>query len=267
MKLNCYTCYFGDKNEYRTPEGKKAFFPAAGFYYRLAKVLISSWRSTKKNEFNRYKWADASFGVIKALEGAGIRFHIKGIDNVKKLDKPAVIIGNHMSTTETTILPSIIQPITNVVYVMKKELVDYPVFGPVGKARHPIVVGRANPREDLKIVLEDGKSRIRDGRSVVIFPQRTRSEYFDRSKFNSLGVKLAKMSNAYVLPLALLTDAWGNGKYVKEVGKLDPKKEMKLEFGEPFEVTGKGNEEHERVLDFIESRLIEWNRPELIIKP
>ena len=49
---------------------------------------------------------------------------------------------------------------------------------------------------------------------------------FDPTLFNSLGNKLAKRNNVPVIPLALITDAWGNGKYIKEAGKIDPSKPM-----------------------------------------
>jgi 1-acyl-sn-glycerol-3-phosphate acyltransferase len=109
------------------------------------------------------------------MERAGINFHVEGIDNIEKFEGPAVFIGNHMSTLETVALPAFIQPIKPVVYVIKEELTRYPLFGPVAAARHPILVGRANPREDLQIVLDDGSSRLQEGRSIIIFPQKTRS--------------------------------------------------------------------------------------------
>ena len=70
------------------------------------------------------------------------------------------------------ILPSIIRSIKPVVYVIKEELGKYPLFGPIALAREPILVGRENPREDLRIVLEEGSKKIEEGKSVIIFPQK-----------------------------------------------------------------------------------------------
>jgi len=169
-----------------------------------------------------------------------------------------------MSTLETLLLPSFIQPVKSVVYVIKKELTDFPLFGPVAAARHPIIVGRSNPREDLRIVMEEGTKSIQDGRSVIIFPQKTRSAIFDRKSFNSLGMKLAKKNNVPVIPLALVTDAWENGKIIKELGKLNTSKIVHFEFGEPLNIKGNGAAEHEIVLDFIEGKIKEWGRRDLI---
>ena len=190
--------------------------------------------------------------------------NFSGMDNLRKVEGPVVFVGNHMTTLETVVLPSIIQPIKKVLFVVKEELTRYPVFGPVCAAREPIVVGRENPREDLKIVLEEGSKKLQEGKSVIIFPQRTRSTIFEAESFNSLGNKLAKRNNVPVIPIALLTDGWGNGKYIKEAGKIDPTKPVYFAFGEPLTITGTGAEEHQKVIDFIAGKLKEWGRPELV---
>ena len=56
--------------------------------------------------------------------------------------------------------------------------------------------------------MEEGSERLKKGKSVLIFPQKTRSEIFNPKEFNSLGVKLAKKNNVPVIPMAVLTDAW-----------------------------------------------------------
>jgi len=175
-----------------------------------------------------------------------------------------VFVGNHMTTLETMILPSIIRPIKQLVYVIKEELSRYPLFGPIALARDPILVGRENPREDLKIVLEEGSKKLKAGKSIIIFPQRTRSAVLDPALFNSLGNKLAKRNNVPVIPIALITDAWGNGKHIKEVGKIDPNKPVHMAFGEPIYITGNGAEEHQDIINFISNKFREWGRPELV---
>lgn len=261
-----YPKVLADKDEYVTDRSvvKTNWLTRLLFYPRLAQVVYESNRKAKKNIYNRYNWVDASLKTIDAMEKAGLNYHITGMDNLKKFDGPAVFIGNHMSTLETLALPSIIQPVKPVCFVIKKELADYPLFGAVVSARHPIIVGRANPREDLKLVLEEGSDRLKNGRSVIIFPQKTRSKFFDIKSFNSLGVKLAQRNNVYVLPFALLTDAWPNGKVIKEVGKLDPSKKVRFAFGEPFKPESNSSQENQKVIDFIKSKLIEWGREEYI---
>jgi len=239
-------------------------FSSLLFYWRLLKVVKFSNGQTKQKIYDRYNWVASSLEILNAVESIGIKVSVKGMHNLSQFDGPAVIIGNHMSTMETLLLPSFIQPVKSVVYVIKKELVDFPLFGPVAAARHPIVVGRSSPREDLKVVLEEGSKNLEIGRSVIIFPQKTRSAIFDPSSFNSLGIKLAKRNNVPFVPLALITDAWGNGKIIKELGRIDTKKQVHFEFGKCVNVQGNGAAEHQIVLNFISEKFQEWGREDLI---
>ena len=249
------------------PNQKKVIFSSIRFYYDLIKIVKLSNNQTKLKIYDRYNWVASSLAVLKAAEGAGMQINVKGMKHLNDFDGPAVIIGNHMSTLETLLLPSFIQPVRSVCFVIKKQLTDFPLFGQVAAARHPIIVGRTNPREDLKIVMEDGSENLKKDRSIIIFPQKTRTSSFDRTSFNSLGVKLAKKNDVPVIPLALITDAWSNGKIIKELGKININKKVWFEFGEPLKITGNGNEQHEIILNFIENKFIEWNRSDLLVKP
>jgi 1-acyl-sn-glycerol-3-phosphate acyltransferase len=184
----------------------------------------------------------------RALESAGVRLQIAGLEHVAALEGPCVFIGNHMSTLETFVLPVILLPFKQITFVVKRSLVEYPVFGHVMRSRNPITVGRTNPREDLKAVLEGGVERLGGGISLVIFPQTTRVPQFDPKEFNTIGVKLAKKADVPVIPLALKTDAWGNGRLVKDIGRLDPSKTAHFTFGAPMRVQDRGGEEHERII-------------------
>jgi 1-acyl-sn-glycerol-3-phosphate acyltransferase len=128
------------------------------------------------------------------------------------------------------------------------------------KARDPVVVERKNPRADLAAVLEGGEARLRQGTSIVVFPQSTRSLSLDPALFNSIGVKLAKRAGAPVVPLALKTDAWGMGALIKDFGRISPLLPVRFAFGEPLSVTGNGKAEHAAVCAFIGEHLRNWGR-------
>lgn len=262
-----YREILAENDVYATPAEHlgKSIFPSFSYYKKLFAIVLRSNKKVKQKIYDRFNWTDSSFDVLRALESVGIKINITGMENLTKFDGPAVFIGNHMSTLETMVLPSIIQPVKSVVYIIKEELTTYPMFGPVAAARHPICVGRSNPRDDLKIVMEEGKSRLQDGRSIIIFPQKTRSKNFDPNSFNSLGVKLAKKNKVPVIPLALISDAWGNGKFIKDFGKIDPNKEVHFAFGNPMFVEGSGAEEHKAVIDFISQQFNVWGKKNYII--
>ncbi len=107
-------------------------------------------------------------------------------------------------------------------------------------------------------MLEGGAERLKRGISIIAFPQTTRTLSFDPVQFNTIGIKLARKANVPVVPLALFTDAWGNGKYLKDFGKIDASKKVYFAFGEPMWVQGRGSDEHQAIISFISRKLQEW---------
>ena len=268
-KVNDYGNVISNKDVYKTPNGKKGKFifnPAVQYYANMIRILSAANLVTRKKMYDRYSWVRTSEMLMDSLEKVGLQIEISGMDNLRSFEGPAVFIGNHMSTLETVILPRIINPVKLVVFVTKEQLNTVPIFGPVNSARHPITVGRENAREDLMQVMNQGAERLKDGRSIILFPQRTRNPIFDVKNFNSLGVKLAKRNNVPVVPIALLTDAWENGKMIKDFGRIDTNKKAHVTFGKPITITGNGSEQQQEVINFITSHLREWGREDLILE-
>jgi len=228
------------------------------FIYKYAVIVFKTRKQARNGLYGDKEWADSSFYIFRFIEKTGARFHIRGMENIASSPEPVVFIGNHMSTLETMVLPGIISPLRRVTFVVKESLVRHPLFGDVMSSRDPIIVGRTDPRKDLEAVMTGGMELLSKGISIVIFPQSTRSVEFRPEEFNSLGVKLAKKAGVKVVPLALKTDYWGNGKLIKEIGPIDYHKPIYIKFGEPFEVTGSGKDENQKIIDFIQSSLEEW---------
>jgi 1-acyl-sn-glycerol-3-phosphate acyltransferase len=163
-----------------------------------------------------------------------------------------------MSALEAFILPCFIMPYRKITFVVKKGLTQYPVLKHAINSLGPIVVDRKNPRKDLKAVLEQGIDVLKQNISVLLFPQTTRSLHFDPAQFNTLGIKLAKKSRLPIVPIALKTDAWGIGHLLKDFGRIDPSKAVRMAFGDPIHVTGNGKQEHQQILSFIGDTLRRW---------
>lgn len=246
------------QTEKRQVTGLSRLFPSFIFYLRLVWIVIKASRVARKDQYDGSRWVDDSFKVLKALESAGIRLDINGVDNVSSHDGPVIIVGNHMSMMETLLLPVIIQPVKSITFVVKEDLLSYPVFKYVMRSRNPIAVTRTNPRQDLKTVMNDGAARVKDNISVIVFPQTTRSHTFDAKQMSSIGVKLAKKAGVPIVPLALKTDCWQNGKKFKDFGRLNIRKTAHFDFGEPIVVASKGSDEQAQINEFITSKLKKW---------
>jgi 1-acyl-sn-glycerol-3-phosphate acyltransferase len=265
-----YKGYF-ESNTYNTPEKDKLSISEKFrldsriyFVFKYGEVVLRTRKEAIRKVYDTKAWTDSSFEILQFLEKVGGIFHISGMENISKPSGSVLFISNHMSTLETMILPCIISPHKELTFVVKESLVKHPLFGDVMRSRNPIIVGRTDPRKDLEAVMNGGVERLNNGISIVIFPQSTRSVVFKPEEFNSLGVKLAKKAGVDVVPIALKTDFWGNGKLIKEVGPLDHTKHIHIKFGEPIKITGNGKEENQKIIDFIKSSLEEWNEKDKV---
>lgn len=256
--------YF-ESYSYQTPEkerlslserihlNSRLFFAA-----EYMKIVLRTRSEARRKEYDNKAWTDSSFEILRLLEKAGGKFHITGMENIIKPAGPVIFISNHMSTLETMVFPALIGPHMPLTFVVKDSLVNHPLFGDVMRSRDPVVVGRTDPRKDFETVMSGGLERLAKGISIVIFPQSTRSSIFIPEEFNSLGVKLAKKAGVEVVPVAIKTDFWGNGRFIKEFGPLDSSKHIHIRFGEPHKVTGSGKDENQKIIDFIQSSLNNW---------
>ena len=258
---------FTNDNTYSSPGRKISWiakcFPTQYVYARLFNVIISAARKGKRGVYYDTDYLNDSIRIVRIMEKAGVRFYFENLHVMKNINSPCVIIANHMSMLETFILNIMILPWQKMTFVIKEDLLHYPVFKYVLLDRNPIAVTRKNPRKDLMTVLEEGVRRLKEGTSVAVFPQTTRSLNIDLSSFNSIGIKLALKANVPIVPLALKTDVWGNGKWIKDLGKIDPAKDVHFYFGEP--VTPGGNKKviHEQIVSLIHSKLIQWKNTEV----
>jgi 1-acyl-sn-glycerol-3-phosphate acyltransferase len=259
---------FTIQNTYHTPENYPQMwlhraFPhfQFAFKYKFLRINFHARKLAVRGLYPTEEWVKSSIRVMKLLESCGGRFHISGVENIRKLKGPAVFIGNHMSTLETMVLPFLISQVRDCTFVVKDSLVESWSFGPVMRSRDPIVVSRHNSREDLVKVMTRGQEILLQGRSVVIFPQSTRRIVFNPEEFNSLGVKLAAKAGVQVVPFALKTDFWRNGIYVKDLGPLDPaNRDVYFTFGEPMDITGSGKEENKAIIQFIKEEVARFAR-------
>jgi len=181
-------------------------------------------------------WARSSHEIVEHLESCGAKFRLAGLARLRAGEGP-------------------VRPVT---FGGTETRSKGRIWGPIMRSRDPIVVTRKDPRADLEKVLREGAEKLARGISIIIFPQGTRAARFLRADFNSLGVKLASKAGVPVVPVAVKTDYWGNSPILRGFGPVRRDRPVHIEFGEPIPVEGRGKAEHERCLDFIESRLREW---------
>jgi len=258
------------ENEYHTPDDAPRYFldrvlhSRVVFVSKFVRIVFRTRRAARKGIYDTQYWVDSSHDIFTLIERCGGRFHITGLDNIRNCHVPVVIQSNHMSTLETMIFPGIIQPLKDVTFIVKDALIRHFAFKDVMLSRNPIVLSRSNPREDFRIVMDQGFELLQKGISIIIFPQSTRRVKFDPSEFHSLGTKLAIKAGVPVIPAAIKTDFWGNGRYTGYLGPIDRGKPIHITFGSPIIVSGNGKEAHQQITEFIREHLAVWNSTDCV---
>ena len=259
--------FFRDVDSYDTPEGNRGSLGFRlmlrsrwYFYAGIFGVFCRSGKLGMRGKLDGNAQIAMSNINLRLVEKCGGRVHIAGLANLRRAaGKPTVVVANHMSLLETGLLHAVMREYLDFSFVVKKSLMDVPYFCEILKALDAIPVTRENPREDLKTMLREGKRILESGRSLIVFPQSTRSDTIDPEKFNSIGVKLAKSAGAQILPLALKTDFLANGRGIlRDMGPVRPERRVCFEFAPPLTVSGNGQEEQHRIVEFIASRLNVW---------
>ncbi|TGJ99429.1 1-acyl-sn-glycerol-3-phosphate acyltransferase [Leptospira semungkisensis] len=237
------------------------------FLYGYFRQIIRGRKDALAGTFFDPRWIELSGGILDLMEGCGGKFQIEGIENVVSPKGPVVFAGNHMSVLETFVFPYFLVPHRRVTYVVKESLIKGNFFGPIMRTRDPIAVGRENPREDLVKVLEEGVNLLKKGVSIVVFPQSTRTISFNPAEFNSIAVKLAARAGVQVVPFAIKTDFWQNGKILKDLGTLSRKNLIHMKFGKIIDPKEDARKAQEKLLNFVLENLKEWKVPILDQNP
>ena len=248
---------------YVTPLLPRGFWarrlPSPLFYLGMLASLRRAARAIKAGRpGRREEMLRQSYLILHALERVGGRARVENAAAFAGLPGPFVFVGNHMSSLETLTLPWIIGTRHPITFVVKAGLMKLPWLGTVLEEMEAIQVGRDNPRRDLEAVLREGTERLQRGISVVIFPQAHRTAEVGPDSFNTLGVKLARRAGVPLVSLAIRSDAWGMGRVIKDLGRIDPSREVLFSFDEPISPDLPSREAMTRVTGFICGRL---NRP------
>jgi 1-acyl-sn-glycerol-3-phosphate acyltransferase len=146
----------------------------------------------------------------------GIRYRVLGTENIPA--HPSIILSNHESAWETMAFQLIFPP---QVWVVKRELLWIPFFGWGLAMLSPISIDRRSGARALKQTLTQGRERLAQGFSIVVFPEGTRSAPGARGTFQVGGAWLATQSRAPVVPVAHNAGrCWPRNAFIKHAGTI-----------------------------------------------
>lgn len=134
------------------------------------------------------------------LWGAGVRnIKVTGLDNFDK-KKSYIFVSNHQSHLD---IPSIIRSLpVNLYFIAKKELKWVPFLGQYVWATGMIFIDRSNRKKAVQSLDRAGKL-IKKGKSVLAFPEGTRSLDGKLQRFKKGPFMLAIQHEIEIVPIAV----------------------------------------------------------------
>ena len=154
-------------------------------------------------------WSEFCLRYIMSTE-----IEIKGVDNII-IGQKYFVVCSHQSIFETFFLQTIFN---NSVFILKKELMNIPLFGWYLKKMNCISIDRNKiSKENLNFSNQVGKIIKNTNKTLIIFPQGTRKDFQDRSKFKKGFSRIY-----YDLKISCLPVAINSGKVWPKKGKLMP---------------------------------------------
>jgi len=180
------------------------FFSISAFIWTL---LDSSGRF--------YAW-HARLWARLALALNGVTVTLAGAEHLP--DGPVIFMSNHQSNFD--ILALLAAMPRQIHWIAKKELFEIPIFGPSMRRGGYIPLNRGDGRKALQS-MDEAAATINQGKSVVLFPEGTRTPDGNLLPFKRGGFILARKAAVPVVPVTI------NGS-----GRINPAGQIRLYGGD-----------------------------------
>lgn len=258
---------YSTKEECRAPRrAKPGALSTLRYTLGITRVFPSCALAEPLGRLSTERWAEFCFSSVTTAEALGMNVIVEGFENRQAVKGPVLYVANHMSMTETILLPPIILVFGPFSYVAKASLAHLPFLEKAADHMRMVPISRTSPREDLVNILRIGTERIKGGDSFLIFPQGTRCEVFSRKRYSSIGAKLAERAGVPVVPIVVDTRCQPTrkrgllAKVFKDFGPVDTSLDLRVACG-PAIPLGRAKDMHEAAFDWMADKLESWGLP------
>ncbi|MFC1884408.1 lysophospholipid acyltransferase family protein [Thermodesulfobacteriota bacterium] len=187
-------------------------------------VALFDRTGKKVHKVTAVPWAR---GILKVC---GVKVIVTGLENVNS-NMPRVYMNNHQSFFDIFALLACLP--VDFKFILKQELMRIPLLGPAMKRARYISIDRENPRKAVKS-MDEAAERIRNGASVVIFPEGTRSPDGHLLPLKKGGFVLALKSGCDIVPITID----GSHRIAPKGSLRINKGSFNLHIGQPIPVSG-----------------------------
>lgn len=173
----------------------------------------------------------------------GINVKVKGSENIPH--ESCLFVANHQGAIDIPLL--IAYAGKPVGFIAKKEILKLRFISSWMKEINCIFMDRSNVRESVKSI-NDGVETLKNGHSLIIFPEGTRSKGPQLGEFKKGSMKLATKSGVPIVPVTI------DGSYkVREANKHNELKsaDINLTFSKPIYVDKLTREEQSELSETI----------------
>lgn len=193
---------------------------------KTAKKLkeTKDWRESKAFVDKQvYDWLNP------LVDMAGVEFIVEGKERVPT-DEPVIYTPNHEGLFD---IPAVILGAPAVpIFMAKKEIASFPIIKDWMWVMDCVFVDRKN-KTKARSSLHDAIEMVKKGRSIVIFPEGTRSKNGKLGKFKGGAMKIAMETGAKIVPVYLE----GTRTCFEETGNITPGT-IKVRFLDPIVTEG-----------------------------
>ena len=170
-------------------------------------------------------WCRSTLRWLKL--SCGISYTVEGAENLNRC--PTVYLANHQSSFEAILFYQLIYPVSP---ILKRELLQIPFWGWALRLVKPVAIDRSKPREAARSLMAQGEAMLKEGNSIIIFPEGSRSEPGVVGRFSRGGTALAAAAEVPIVPIVHNSGyAWPSHRFIKLPGVVS------IKVGEPIHVT------------------------------
>lgn len=166
----------------------------------LIEWVIGRW-NPRLRDISCLRMVQAAFKLILWFTGWNITYI--GRENIPK-DQAVLYVGNHNSYFDILLTYSQCPDLTG--YVAKSEMLRYPLLRDWMKRLYCLFLDRTDMRAGLQTILT-GIDYIKQGISVCIFPEGTRSRDGQMQPFKEGSMKMAQKTGCPIIPMAITNSA------------------------------------------------------------
>jgi putative phosphoserine phosphatase/1-acylglycerol-3-phosphate O-acyltransferase len=161
----------------------------------------------------------AAIGPDLALALAGVDLNVHGAEHLWS-HRPAVFVFNHQSSLDVAVIGSLIR--RDLTGVAKKEAARDPRFAPIGYVADIVYIDRSDSRQ-ARAALEPAVDRLRQGTSIAMAPEGTRSATPRLGRFKKGAFHLARQAGVPIVPIVIRNagDLMWRGSLVIRPGTID----------------------------------------------